>query len=301
MGFKAFLTDYLFFFYLAAALIGFLVHDLSSLFESWIPWMLFLIMYFSTLKIDAKTFIATLVSLKSQAIMLIIYFIAFPLAAYFSSLAIFGSSSVLVAGTVFLFTLPAGITNVLYTNLFRGDSSFTLSALITTSLLSPLATPLAFYLLTKNIIEFSFLELFLKIILIVIVPFLLAVLTQKTPFYSQLKKDSDFFASFLYIMINFAAAGVIYNSGILQSNSLLALIIFLIGAFFSSFFLVYYVAKRAVNREYAISLALLTTRRNTTLGMGIASGTLGPVFVTISLMYQYVHDISSLFLRRFFR
>tara|TARA_Y100000294_G_C8534937_1_gene328623 strand:- start:344 stop:1231 length:888 start_codon:yes stop_codon:yes gene_type:complete len=285
-------------FYLVAVVLGLIFHKFSSKFEFLIPFLIALIMYFSSVNIEIKNVIKTFYNLKGSLIVLVINFVLFPILILIVSSAVFGFESFIVAAMVFTFVLPTATTNVLYSNLLRGDTTFVLTMLVMTSLLSPILVPLIFFLLTRSIINVSYSAMFLKLVLIVVIPSIFASLTK----IKAIQENSNSLASLIFIIVNFIAAGILFNSGILQDyNSLLRIFGFLFVFFVLAFMIVYSIFKKKGNTRHGVSMALITTRRNTSLGVGIASGTLNPIFIAVLLIYQYIHDISGLALRRYLK
>jgi len=58
-----------------------------------------------------------------------------------------------------------------------------------------------------------------------------------------------------------------------------------------SFFLAFYISKKFCGRKFAIALALLTTRRNTSLGVGVSAGLFSPIITAVLLIHQFIQDL----------
>jgi len=285
--------------YIIAVVFGFLFHNFSFKFQNLIPYLVFLVIYFSAFRVESKEVLKSFKNIKYNAVILIVHFLLFPISFMYISSKIFGFDGLILAGIIFIFTLPTAATNVLYSNLYKGNTSLVLTLLLITSLISPIVTPLIFYLLTKNIVTIDFFSIFVKMTLIVVLPFLLANLTKKLKFSGMIKENSDSYSTLPFIAANFIAGGIIYNSGIIQNPiSLIKIVLFLITSFILSFIIIYLISKKIKNKKYAISLSLITTRRNTSLGVGIAIGTLSPIVITVLLLYQFIMDIFGLFIGR---
>ncbi len=287
-------------FYLIAVILGLIFHDFSSKLEFLIPYLVFLIIYFSTFKVELEKFSETFKNIKNNFFMLILHFLIMPAALFYILIGLIRVDGLIATGIVFIFTLPTATTNVLYSNLLKGNTPFVLSSLLITSLLSPFVTPSVFYLLTRNIVKFDFFQIFIKMILIVVVPFILSNFTKRSAIYNYVEKYANSYAALSFIIVNFIAAGIIYNSGLLSDiNSFTMIALLLIALFLLLFIIIFSIFKKLNGKTYGISLALITVRRNTALGVGIASGIFNPVVITILLLYQYAMDIFGLIIKRF--
>ena len=286
-------------FYLISLFIGFVLHNFSSKLENAIPILVGIQMFFSTFKIELNQFVNSLKKIKNNIAVLIIHFILLPIILLFLSMYLFRSNELVVAGIVFIFTLPSAVTNIFFSNLFKGNTNFVLSIVLISSIISPIATPLVFYLLTKNIVRVDFLAIFLKIMLIVVLPLILSNFAKKLSMFNHVKENSDSYASISFVLFSFIAAGIIFNSEILRNyNLLFSIIIFLTAIFVLLFLAIFLISKKIVNDGYAISNALLLMRRNTGMGIGIAIGSLNSVTVVLLILYGIIMDIFGLAFRR---
>jgi BASS family bile acid:Na+ symporter len=78
-----------------------------------------------------------------------------------------------------LAAMPAGMTTPLLTEVVKGNVEYALALTVTTSLLAPLSIPLVLYFLVGEVVEVSFIEMFLKLLQVIVVPFFLAVFVKK--------------------------------------------------------------------------------------------------------------------------
>jgi len=208
MNVKAFVTKYMLILYVVSVILGVIFNSFGVKYELLIPYLVFLLMFFSTYNLKFGQVTDQLKNIKINLLSLAVQFAVFPLAFLLLTIIFFSNNPIIAAGIIFIFTLPSGTTNVLYSNILKGDSSLVLTLLAITSLVSPLITPLVFLLLTKSLIEIGFLMMSVRILLIVVLPFILANLARKINLFDG--KNADFYSILLFFPIAFIVTGVFF-------------------------------------------------------------------------------------------
>ena len=126
--------------------------------------------------------------------------------------------------------------------MLKGDSPLVLTLIVITSLLSPIITPLVFFFLTKGIVQIELFEMFVRIFLIVVLPFILANIARKISLLNG--KNADFYSMLVFLPTTFIVGGIFFSSGILENVKLLLVIsVFLVLSFIVSFLLLFAMGK----------------------------------------------------------
>ncbi|AAC07854.1 bile acid:sodium symporter family transporter [Aquifex aeolicus] len=224
-----------------------------------------------------------------------------PLSGYLLS-KLFKLPPELLVGVVLVGSAPGGTASNLITYLSRGDLSYSISMTTTSTLLSPLFTPLWTYVLAGKYVEVPFLSMFETTLKIVIVPVLLGMVLRYFLRYqiNKVEKFLPFLAVFsisLIIAVIFAL-----NSKLLKELSFLVLSVvlihnvlgFLLGYLFG---LLAGLDKRKV-KALSIEVGMQNSGLSTVLALKYFSKVSALPSAIFSLSQNLIGVVLSLFFRR---
>lgn len=99
-----------------------------------------------------------------------------PLITWAAASLVFGSDSPTVAGVVLEYAVPIGASTVMWVGMFQGEMALALSALLVSTLVSPLSIPLTLKLLVGATIEFDSLGMMASMCYMIAIPALVATI-----------------------------------------------------------------------------------------------------------------------------
>lgn len=186
-----------------------------------VNWFLAAIFFLSSLKINFSLVVQEATRWKILLFFNLVMLILLPLIVYGLSKAIVPSLSI---PFLLLAAMPAGMTSPFLVGFIGGKESLGLVLTVTSSLLAPITIPLVIYAAVGTEIAFSFWDMALKIILLIVIPFILAQIVRKiwpkvvkaTGKYSQ--KISMVFLGLLVVGVVANQAKVIISTLFLGGN-----------------------------------------------------------------------------------
>lgn len=266
MSFFKFFEKYFTIVFLIAVGVGFAFPQLSGLYFA-SSFVFAIAIFLASLKVDFKLFAEHLKDFKYFTKKFFIIKVIVPLAVYFITLAIVPE---LALGALLIVAIPCGMTNVVYSDIFKGNNSLTLFFTVTTHLLSPILIPILVFLISFQAIAFDYFGLFLSLAQIVLLPVLAAYFV-KRKFEDRLQKVEDNLSGINILLVASIVAIIIAeNSTKLDLPSLVVQLIY-IGVLYGVLTFVGFYITRKESRENRIAISLSTWRTNLSLGLVIAS------------------------------
>ena len=299
MKIEKFLERYLLLIYLGAIVLSFLFSDVGSYLNFLVSPIVFIVMYLTSLNISFDQTVRAFKEVKNLAFLLILQFVTIPLFVYVVVNGIIAERDIII-GFVFLFTLPTGIMNLFYAKLYKGDIPFSMAGVVVSSLLSPIITPTVFFLLTREIITIDFFSLLFRVFLMMTVPYLLSLATQRFRVHGFINKYASSTSTVLFAFSTFIIAGATVKAGLFGDYSMIALIsVLLFGFFMISFFGTYFFVDKVINRDLASASAIMTSRRSTAMGLGIAVSIFPGGTILVLVLNIIIQNVSGLIIRYF--
>lgn len=171
---------------LLGALFAFVFPTPGLLLRPFLDFLLMFLIFLSCLDIDLKEIINGLRQYpKLVGILIIVHFFS-PLIIFLFLKNFF--SPEIYLGLILVASVPVGRSAVFLSNLFEGQPEKALVISTISNILSPLLVPLIVYLLAGSTISFDVTSMAKSMAIIVIVPFLLALLLQNHRLISPIKK-----------------------------------------------------------------------------------------------------------------
>lgn len=183
----SFIEKYFYFFFIGGVVLGFLFPSFS-VFSFSSSFFFAIAVFLGCLKIDFKSFFNHLKDFKYIGQKIFAMKIVAPLLIFYASFLIFPEFAL---GGLLLAAAPSGISNVILSGVFKGNSSLSLMFSVTTHILSPFIIPLLMIIVLSKSIPFDYYSLFSSLILIILVPMAAAFLVQKF-FPKFIKKTYDY-------------------------------------------------------------------------------------------------------------
>lgn len=246
--------------------------------------MLMLVLFISSLKIDIKGLFQKIKNLKliiylSALILIVIPLLIYPLFKIFIEPEY--SLSILI-----LLIMPAGMAVPAYAFLFKGDKELALIVSILTSFLCPLTIPLLILILTGNQTNINFIQMFITLGLIVLIPFILSrifrIFTEKI-----IKNTEKYYSALSVLIISFIMMGAIARADFIQniSNSIISSFLLLFVLAILLHVIGYYIVYKK-NRQIRITSSLAIAYMNSTLAIIFAAEFFDPKTLLLIILYQ---------------
>ena len=158
----------------AGVLLGILWPELLLPIKPYV-FMLFAVMSFqNSLPNDFKSLARAFTQPKMLVVTLLTVHVVVPLIAFVLANLIFGAGSPTVAGVVLEYTVPIGVSTVMWIAMFGGDSALGLAALLLSTLISPFSIPFTLQLLVGTTVEVDALGMIKDMLIMVAIPSLAA-------------------------------------------------------------------------------------------------------------------------------
>jgi BASS family bile acid:Na+ symporter len=277
-----FFDRYLYAFMLISIASGLALPAQGAALEPLLGITLFILMYFSLLKIDFSAL--SFKPARMHLACLVVQFAALPVVAVLLAGATFAPA--LLAGIVLIAAAPAATASVIRVNLLKGDSGFTLLNMALSNLVAPFVVPAVSLLLLQATAPISAQELFLSMAKYVMIPFVLAYLTVRwriAPLLRIRHADSAAFVLNSFIIAALAAPYLFSGADMLTLVSLIA-------ALHALAFLAGYAI--GGDEKTRLSTATLCSSKNTILTLVVAAEVLGAQAAVPAFLYSLVQLVS---------
>lgn len=225
--------------------------------------------FLSCLKIDFIDVIEHIKRPKFIIYILFLYLLIIPAVIY--GVFRFANPELSIA-ILLLASMPPGVSAVVLTDIFDGNTSLSMAVSILAYLLSPFTVSLLFFILAQKQINFDLGPLFLTLIFVNFVPLFAAQIIRKTK-KGLIEKTKDYYTFANILLISFMIYIVIaVQADNILNNILGALIdtIWIYVLFFVMFFLGYSMGYRKSKKD-KIALAVSKTYMNNALAIGLAA------------------------------
>ena len=184
---------------LLGALFAFILPVPGLLLRPFLDYLLMFLIFLSCLDIDLKEILDGLRQYPKLIGILIIVHLFSPLIIFLFLKSFF--SPEIYLGLILVASVPVGRSAVFLSNLFGGQPEKALVISTISNILSPLLVPLIVYVLAGSTISFDVASMAKSMTIIVIVPFVLALLLQNLPIVTPLKKIQTDVSTILVALI----------------------------------------------------------------------------------------------------
>jgi BASS family bile acid:Na+ symporter len=203
----------------------------------------------------------------------------------------------LALGGLLLVALPAGMSNVVWSDLFNGNKELSLAFTVSSHLLSFIYIPLLILIATREFVSFDYVSLSFTLIQIILIPVLLAFLVKKF-FWNKIEVHSKYFSALaVLVMFCFVAIIISVNRDSFAElysfvHSFVFVLILMLLLLFSGLFL-------ANNKKDKIAFSLSAFHVNMALGLFIANAYFSHEVILILVSGELLIDVLTLFLKYF--
>ena len=198
-------------------------------------------------------------------------------------------------GGLLIVALPSGMTNIIYSDIFKGNNALTLLFTVSTHLLSPITIPFLILLSSSQAIYIDYTSLFFSLVGIVLLPVIIAYLV-KRKFSKNIEKISDKISG-ANILITAVIVLVIIatNAGKFGEWKAFALpLVYAFAIFLATTLFGLFLARRE-SRENKIAVSLSAFHPNTILGLFLASTYFPIAVVSISIAAELINNLYTAF------
>ena len=281
------------------ALLAFLYPAYFVELRTYIPYLLGLVMFGMGITLTFDDFGEVAKHPKSVIIGVIGQFVIMPSIAFLLAKA-FSLSSDLAVGVILVGACPGGTSSNVMTYLARGNTALSVACTTVSTLLSPLLTPIIFYLLASQWLEIDASALFMSVLKMVLFPIFLGLIVRALfkQFIMQASRTMPL-VSVISIVLILAAVVAVSKDKIIESG----LLIFTVVVLHNSFgYLLGYLAAKAFKLNLADSkaIAIEVGMQNSGLGAALAAAHFNPIAAVPSALFSFWHNVSGPILANIF-
>lgn len=248
--------------------------------------ILMVMMFFSCLKIDLRELKKVKSDWWRYLVVLAFSFLWPVLVAYLAR--DFFDKEVFI-GLIIVAAVPSAVSVVFMADLLGGEPTKALVATTLAHLVSPILTPFLVWLTTRTIIDISFLDLFLLIAKLVLIPFVLAQIVRWFKWHEALAKQSQVANTYLLVFLNWGivapASALVFDNPLVVLWSSVVVIIILLGVIPADIWF-------GRTHKEDITWAVVNTYKNAGLASVIVLSILSPVGLLGVIGYILVSNLA---------
>lgn len=265
---------------LLAVPVTLVIPKVGAVFFPYTSWILGLLLFTSFLALEWKDLIAVFHSPKRPFYAALVILVVAPLLAYPIMHRFFPEY---LLGAVIFMLLPAAVASPAVAGIYGGNIAVATVNAVSTNLLSPFTIPLFLRVFMGQTVKFAIVPMFLKLFLMVSIPFTASILLNKfcPAFIGKTKKHYRFISLSLLFLLFFAAVSPYAEQ--LKAN-LLNFHLMLVGLV--AYFILYFLSR----------LVLLSTRDSAERIAVTASIVLPNVGMGVVIVQQYFGSTEMLFM-----
>jgi len=192
-------------------------------------------------------------------------------------------------GLVIAAAVPSAVSVVFMSDLLGGEPTKALVATTLAHLVSPIVTPFLVWLTARTVIDVSFLDLFLLIAKLVLIPFALAQIVRWFKWHEILAKQSQIINTGLLFLLNWGivapASVLVFGNPLVVLWSSVVVIIILLGVIPMDIWF-------GRTQKEDITWAVVNTYKNTGLASVIVLSILSPVGLFGTIAYAIVTSLA---------
>jgi predicted Na+-dependent transporter len=254
--------------------LGFLFPRVGLVWESYLPHLLMLLMFFVTLTIEPEE-VAD--SVRDYPVIAVGLFVVFVLTPLLSLLARPFFSSIFYAGTVLAFCCPSAIATSFWAKVFRGDIPTALVISTITNLLSIVTIPVTMLIAIGTTVNVDTANMVSNLGEIILIPMMASFLLRRfvhADWHRVSRYGSRIELGLLVLLVwGSVSPGVEYATN--NAVDFVSLNVFMFGALALAFVLTNVLTRR-LGRKRAISIEIAATVKNAALSLVIGLTTFGP-------------------------
>jgi len=248
--------------------------------------ILMIMMFFSCLKINLRE----LKNVKKdwwRYLVVLVFSFLWPVLVVYLARGFFDKE--VFVGLIIVAAVPSAASVVFMADLLGGEPTKALVATTLAHLISPIVTPFLVWLTTRTIIDIGFLDLFLLICKLVLIPFALAQIVRWFKWHEVLAKKSQLANVFLLFFLNWGiiapASALVFDNPMVVLWASVVVIIILLGVILA------YIRFGRTRKE-DITWAVVNTYKNAGLASVIVLSILPPVGLLGVIGYILVSNLA---------
>ncbi|OCS82600.1 bile acid:sodium symporter family protein [Caryophanon tenue] len=283
---------------LVAAGLAIWMPDSFTWIGGYITILLGIVMFGMGMTLKVKDFKLILQHPKGVIIGIVSQFVIMPLLAFGLAKA-FNLPPEIAVGVILVGCCPGGTSSNVMTFLAKGNTALSVTITSFTTLLAPFMTPALIYVLASEWLPVSFMDMFMSVVKVVLIPIILGIIAQLV-FKPVVEKGIDILPVISVIAIVMIVAGVVSGSRdkILETGLLIFAVVilhnglgYLIGFLVAKMFKLKFEDQKAVSIEVGM--------QNSGLGAQLAVAHFDPVTAVPSAIFSFWHNISGPILATF--
>lgn len=281
------------------AVLAFLFPAEFKVFAPYIPYLLGLVMFGMGITLTFKDFSEVAKHPKAVFIGVAGQFIIMPAIAFLLA-KVFNLPSDLAVGVILVGSCPGGTSSNVMTYLAKGNTALSVACTTISTLLSPLLTPVIFYVLASQWLDINASAMFMSVLKMVLFPIFLGLVVR------ALFKDMTLQASkitplisVVSIVLILAAVVAVSKDKIIESGLLIFSVVVLHNCLG---YLIGFLAARLfkLNTADSKAIAIEVGMQNSGLGAALAAAHFNPIAAVPSALFSFWHNVSGPILANIF-
>ncbi|MCP3685908.1 MAG: hypothetical protein GY861_24945 [bacterium] len=286
-----FITDYFWLFFLAGIIAGIFL-PAAAVLSPFVMYILMFVLFLSCLKMDMGNILTRIKDYKLVVYLVVIILVITPIVVYLIFKGFLEPEYAL--GFLLIAAMPSGMVTPVYATIFKADKELALVIVTITSLLCPITVPLIIYFLTGVETDFDVFGMFIKLCIIIFIPFALSILFRKIG-KGIIKKTEEYYSPVSVLLIVLIISGALADANVLSFvgdfRSILSpfLLLFVLAALLhiAGYFAVF---KRDTKTRAVSSIEI--AYMNFTLALVVGQEFFGDKTVFIAALYQIHANIA---------
>ncbi|OOF39268.1 sodium transporter [Rodentibacter rarus] len=281
------------------AVLAFLFPAEFKIFAPYIPYLLGLVMFGMGITLTFSDFAEVAKHPKAVFIGVVGQFVIMPMIAFGLAKA-FHLPPDLAIGVILVGSCPGGTSSNVMTYLAKGNTALSVACTTISTLLSPLLTPVIFYLLASQWLDINVSAMFMSVLKMVLFPIFLGLVVRML-FKNVIVQASQItpLISVVSIVLILAAVVAVSKDRIVESGLLIFSVVVLHNCL--GYFIGFLAAKLfKLNTADSKAIAIEVGMQNSGLGAALASAHFNPIAAVPSALFSFWHNVSGPILANIF-
>ncbi|OOF38929.1 sodium transporter [Rodentibacter rarus] len=281
------------------AVLAFLFPAEFKIFAPYIPYLLGLVMFGMGITLTFSDFAEVAKHPKAVFIGVVGQFVIMPMIAFGLAKA-FHLPPDLAIGVILVGSCPGGTSSNVMTYLAKGNTALSVACTTISTLLSPLLTPVIFYLLASQWLDINASAMFMSVLKMVLFPIFLGLVVRML-FKNVIVQASQItpLISVVSIVLILAAVVAVSKDRIVESGLFIFSVVVLHNCL--GYFIGFLAAKLfKLNTADSKAIAIEVGMQNSGLGAALASAHFNPIAAVPSALFSFWHNVSGPILANIF-
>jgi len=284
---------------LTSIVLGFLLPGIGLIWKNEITILLVLLMFFSSLRIEAKDIHRSLKNIPCITFALFMIFVFMPLTTL-AGRAFF--TPIIVAGIALAFSSPPAIATAFWTRIFKGDIAFALVISAFASLLSIITIPVTMLLATGKMVTVNPYSMTLTLTELILIPIVAALLLKRAIHtnWEHATSHTGLIELAILVLIIWGSIAPGTQSAKTDPMQFLLLNVFMFIALGAGFTVAYTIGKE-ISSKSSVTIGIATCVKNAALALVLGLTLFGAPILPPLIANLVAQNLLIVFLQVFFK